>query len=83
MTTSDHFDWLARRIVDGAKRGDMVRMHGAIVATLELYSPSEATMLVFEPALAELTGDAHYAASVAVTRQLGDYTASATPPRVV
>jgi hypothetical protein len=45
---------LIEQIVAGTRSGDCVQMHGAIVATLELYSVPDATHLIFRPALASL-----------------------------
>jgi hypothetical protein len=45
---------LALRIVHGALEDDLVQMHGAIVATLELYPIHEAECLVFADAVGRL-----------------------------
>ncbi len=45
---------LVGRIVAGATDGDEVMMHGAVVATLEVFPGSEARSLVFSAALARL-----------------------------
>src|SRR5690348_8988067 len=49
---------LAIEIVAGVTQSDAVRMHGAIVAALELYPPPRAVANVFAPAL-HLVGAAH------------------------
>ena len=48
---------LAIEIVAGVTQDDLVRMHGAIVAALELYPPPRAVANVFAPAL-QLVGSA-------------------------
>jgi hypothetical protein len=45
---------LINQIIAGTHTGDHFQIHGAIVATLELYSIPDATHLVFRPALAQL-----------------------------
>ena len=44
-------DTLAQRIVLGAVEGDRVRLHGAILAALELHTPAVAMADIFAPAL--------------------------------
>jgi hypothetical protein len=44
---------LAERIVRGAAENDPVRLHGAIIAALELHPPAEAVNAIFAPALHE------------------------------
>jgi hypothetical protein len=44
---------LAERIVRGAAEDDPVRLHGAILAALELHSPVEAVLGIFAPAMHE------------------------------
>ncbi len=44
---------LAQRIVRGAAEHDPVRLHGAILAALELHPPAEAVSGIFAPALRE------------------------------
>ena len=51
LDPSFHQPALAERIARGAAERDPVRMHGAIVAALELYSVPEALRGVFAPAL--------------------------------
>jgi hypothetical protein len=46
---------LVNQILVGTQTGDRVQLHGAIVATLELYSIPDATHLVLCPALVRLT----------------------------
>ena len=70
---SDHPETLRGRIVLGACSGDLVRLHGAIVAALEIYPVSEAVGLVLEPAVADLRGEAREMARVAVDGQLMEY----------
>ena len=51
-------DRLIDHLVKGAVEADPVRMHGAIVATFELFTPAVALDQVFTPALAALDGRA-------------------------
>jgi hypothetical protein len=46
-------DVLAQRIVMGAAQQDRVRLHGAILAALELHPPHVAVARIFAPALRE------------------------------
>jgi hypothetical protein len=61
---------LIDQLVKGALEADSVRLHGAIVATFELFPGTTAADLVFEPALAALGGrvDARKRASAAIRR---------------
>lgn len=47
---------LTDQLVKGALEADAVRLHGAIVATFELFAPAVAQDLVFRPAMAALAG---------------------------
>jgi len=44
---------LAQRIVRGAAENDPVRLHGAILAALELHPPADAVARIFAPAMRE------------------------------
>jgi hypothetical protein len=61
---------LIEQVVRGAVEADAVRLHGAIVATFELFPPHVAADTVFTPALATLDGasDAHRMAAAAIDR---------------
>lgn len=54
----------------GATQPDLVRLHGVIVATLNLYPRPEAIATVFAPALDRLTGEAHVVARAAIAAHL-------------
>ena len=57
---------LVERIILGAVRSDPVRLHGAIVAALEIHGPANARQDVFAPAIAAaLAADPRIGASVA------------------
>jgi hypothetical protein len=72
-TYSDHPGTLRGRIVLGACSGDLVRLHGAIVAALEVYPAAEAVRWVLEPAVADLLGEPRKMAREAVDGQLMEY----------
>ena len=66
---------LVDRIVRGATESDAVRLHGAIVAALELYGRDDALREVFVPALRRIQAEdgraARNRASGAIRDQLG------------
>ena len=66
---------LVDRIVRGTMEPDPVRLHGAIVAALELYGRDDALREVFVPALRRIRAEhgraARNRASAAVRDQLG------------
>jgi hypothetical protein len=66
---------LVDRIVRGATEPDRVRLHGAIVAALELYGRDDALREVFVPALRQVRREhgraARDRASAAIREQLG------------
>jgi hypothetical protein len=63
-------DRLIDQLVKGAREADTVRLHGAIVATFELFPAHIASEIVFMPALALLDGaeGAHSTAVAAIDR---------------
>jgi len=67
---------LLNQILVGTHTGDHVQLHGAIVATLELYTIPDATNLIFCPALARLahTPPSADRARAAVRAHLAAYT---------
>jgi hypothetical protein len=73
---------LVERIVAGATGGDEVMMHGAIVATLEVFPPGKARQLVFSAALARLRGVPQVADHVqrVIAAQVGTYATAAAVP---
>ena len=76
MTVATHSpEALVPRIVQGATDDDPVRLHGAIVATLEHYTIADADSLVFAAVLEELEDRpaAHHAAMTAIRRQTAAY----------
>jgi hypothetical protein len=66
---------LVERIVRGTTESDRVRLHGAIVAALELYGRDDALREVFTPALRQIRREhgraARDRASAAIRDQLG------------
>lgn len=64
---------LVECLVSGALDDDLVQLHGAIVAALELYGVADAVECVLDPALARLSGDAHTRATLAMGEQLSVY----------
>jgi hypothetical protein len=64
---------LVECLVSGAVDEDLVQLHGAIVAALELYGVADAVESVLDPALARLNGAAHARASLAMGEQLSVY----------
>ena len=77
MPVDPEFDrpTLVERIVRGATEPDPVRLHGAIVAALELYGRDDALREVFVPALRQIRVEhgraARNRASAAIRDQLG------------
>jgi hypothetical protein len=63
---------LVDRIVRGATELDPVRLHGAIVAALELYGRDDALRSVFVPALARARREHGRAGRAAVAAAIGD-----------
>jgi hypothetical protein len=61
---------LRDRVVLGAQQADMVRLHGALTATLNLYPRCEAYAHVWAPALDRLDGAAWQRAHDAMNAQL-------------
>jgi hypothetical protein len=70
-------DRLIDHLVRGAAEADAVRLHGAIVAAFELFTPPVARDLVFAPALQALDGrtDARGRAVAAIERHESLYEA--------
>ena len=61
---------LQERVVVGAQQGDLVRLHGALTATLNLYPRSHAYADVWAPALDRLDGAAWQRAHDAMNAHL-------------
>jgi hypothetical protein len=61
---------LRDRVVLGAQQADLVRLHGALTATLNLYPRSVAFAHVWMPALEKLEGAAWQRAQQAMTAHL-------------
>jgi hypothetical protein len=75
---------LAQRIVLGAAENDPVRLHGAILAALELHPPAEAVHGIFAPAMHE-AGRTHGAScteriAAAIRDHIGGYPDGAATP---
>ena len=78
-TTREACADLAQRIAEGAVEDDLVQMHGAIVATLELYSIDDARCLVFADAVGRLARRPALCAvaRTAICEHVATYTAAA------
>jgi hypothetical protein len=63
---------LADRVVLGAEQHDLVRLHGAITAALNLFPRSQAYAEVLAPSLERLDGDAWRLAREAMNAHLID-----------
>ena len=71
---------LVDRIVRGATEPDPVRLHGAIVAALELYTREDAVRGVFVPALARLRRERGRAGRAVAAAAIGDQLRLGGPP---
>jgi hypothetical protein len=61
---------LQDRVVWGAEAGDVVRLHGAITAALNLYPRGFSYARVFAPALDRLSDEPRHRAQKAITSHL-------------